>query len=214
MEYIETDCLYGINDMVRAGCADCAGCHSCCVGMGDSILLDPYDVCLLTNHLSKTMDELLQKEVELYLRDGLVLPNIAMQQTTDACGFLDKNGRCSIHAFRPGICRLFPLGRQYEDGEVKYFLVPGECTKENKTKVKVKKWLGVENIKAYQQFLVDWHDFKKQLMEAVETEADEVMQKNLNMFLLNHFYRKTYKIDNFYEEFAQRLQMAKDALGL
>lgn len=214
MEYIETDCVYGVNDMVRAGCADCAGCHSCCVGMGDSILLDPYDICYLTNNLAKSMDELLQKEVELYFREGLILPNIAMQEVTDACSFLDANGRCSIHSFRPGICRLFPLGRQYEEGEVKYFLVPGECTKENKSKVKVKKWLGIENIKAYQKFLVDWHDFKKQLLQAIKQEEDEVMQKNLNMFILNHFYRKSYAIDTFYEDFTQRLQQAKDALRL
>ena len=32
--------------------------------------------------------------------------------------FLDENGRCSIYAFRPGFCRLFPLGRYYVDEAV------------------------------------------------------------------------------------------------
>ena len=32
-----------------------------------------------------------------------------MAEDSESCTFLDENGRCSIHPFRPGICRLFPL---------------------------------------------------------------------------------------------------------
>ena len=56
--------LYGINDMVKADCGDCKGCFSCCQGMGASILLDPYDVYLLKKNLHKTLEELLEREVE------------------------------------------------------------------------------------------------------------------------------------------------------
>lgn len=40
---------YGANDMVKADCGDCKGCFDCCKGMGESIVLDPYDVYRLTN---------------------------------------------------------------------------------------------------------------------------------------------------------------------
>ena len=36
--------LYTANDMVKADCMGCQGCASCCQGMGDSIVLDPYDM--------------------------------------------------------------------------------------------------------------------------------------------------------------------------
>ena len=36
--------LYTANDMVKADCMGCQGCASCCQGMGDSIVLDPYDI--------------------------------------------------------------------------------------------------------------------------------------------------------------------------
>lgn len=36
--------LYTANDMVKADCMGCQGCSSCCQGMGDSIVLDPYDM--------------------------------------------------------------------------------------------------------------------------------------------------------------------------
>lgn len=32
------------NDMARLGCGECSGCSACCEGMGQSILLDPYDI--------------------------------------------------------------------------------------------------------------------------------------------------------------------------
>ena len=36
--------LYTSNDLVRADCGGCRGCSDCCQGMGDSIILDPYDM--------------------------------------------------------------------------------------------------------------------------------------------------------------------------
>lgn len=36
--------LYTANDLVKAGCNDCAGCSACCRGMGNSIVLDPLDM--------------------------------------------------------------------------------------------------------------------------------------------------------------------------
>ena len=43
--------LYDANDMVKVGCSDCAGCSACCHGMGETIVLDPYDIWQLTSHL-------------------------------------------------------------------------------------------------------------------------------------------------------------------
>ena len=44
MKEISDGNLYTANDMVKADCQDCKGCSACCRGMGDSIVLDPYDV--------------------------------------------------------------------------------------------------------------------------------------------------------------------------
>ena len=48
MEEVSDGRLYGINDMVKADCHDCAGCSACCQGMGSSILLDPLDIFRLS----------------------------------------------------------------------------------------------------------------------------------------------------------------------
>ena len=124
---------YGANDLVKVGCDDCRGCSACCHGMGDSIVLDPMDVYRLEKKLGKTMEEiLLAGNVALRVVDGVILPHLKMTEQSDRCSFLNEEGRCSIHDARPGFCRMFPLGRLYEDGTFSYFLQVNECPKENK----------------------------------------------------------------------------------
>ena len=52
LEEISDGKRYGLNDMVRAACNDCAGCSSCCEDMGESIILDPLDIYELTKNLN------------------------------------------------------------------------------------------------------------------------------------------------------------------
>ena len=57
LEEISDGKLYDANDMVKADCQDCKGCCDCCKGMGDSVLLDPYDVCRLSRGLQRTPED-------------------------------------------------------------------------------------------------------------------------------------------------------------
>lgn len=63
--------LYTANDMVKADCMGCQGCASCCQGMGDSIVLDPYDMYRLCMGLKTTPAALLASSLELGVVDGL-----------------------------------------------------------------------------------------------------------------------------------------------
>lgn len=207
--------LYDSNDMVRVGCNDCKGCFDCCMGMGESIVLDPYDIFLLTINLNCSFEALLQQHVELNVFSGLILPHIKMQEAGDRCGFLNKDGRCAIHAFRPGLCRLFPLGRNYTEDKLQYFLLQDACTNTNRTKVKVKKWLEVEEYKKYESFLIAWHKLRKMLQEMMtadkseEAEADQ-HRKKINMDMLKLFYQMPYERNDFYEQFRMRLEKLED----
>ena len=139
--------LYTNKDMVKAGCGECQGCSDCCRGMGSSIFLDPMDIYRLTTGLECSFEDLLSTCVELHVVDGFIQPNMKMVGKEEQCPFLNEKGRCNIHAIRPGICRLFPLGRCYDgEGGFQYFLQIYECKKEPKSKVKIKNWLGVEEI--------------------------------------------------------------------
>lgn len=208
--------LYSSGDMVKADCRDCEGCSDCCRGMGNTILLDPMDVWRFRRDLHKDFGALLEKEAELGMADGMILPNLKMDARTDACPFLDHNGRCSVHDSRPGLCRLFPLGRYYEGNGFRYFLQIHECSKKNRGKIKIKKWLGIPDLKAYEAYILSWHDFMEMCREGAET-LDEEKRKTLALYVLRRFYELPYYAeseDAFYGEFAQRLEEAKEKLGL
>ena len=181
--------------------------------MGSSIILDPLDVCRLSVNLGKSFDELLEKELELGMVDGAILPNLRMTGPEEACVFLDGRGRCSIHSFRPGICRLFPLGRYYQEREFRYFLQVHECPKPDRTKVKVKKWIDTPNLKQYEAYITDWHYFLEDAARLVTESQDTDSPKNLNLYILQSFYRKPYQEEDFYVQFEERMREAKKLLG-
>lgn len=200
--------LYGSNDMAKTDCNGCKGCSSCCRGMGSSILLDPFDAHRLCAGLRKSFEELLNTCLELNVVDGIILPNLRMTAEEDACTFL-RGERCSIHSIRPGICRIFPLGRFYENHSFKYFLQIHECPAPGKSKVKIRKWIDTPDLKHYEQFITDWHYYLKPLQEyAMDFEHGEKIQK-LSMYLLKQFYLKPYDAEgDFYQEFYERLAEA------
>jgi len=202
--------LYELNDMVKAGCNDCIGCSDCCGGMGNSIILDPLDCHRLVLNLKITFEELLVNRIELNVVEGIILPNLKMTMSSEKCSFLDEKGRCSIHEFRPGICRIFPLGRYYENQSFKYFLQVRECSRENKTKVKVKKWIDTPELKNYEQFITEWHYFLEAVEECIKKSQDEKTVKEINLYILKSFYLTSYDSQvDFYEEFSRRLQVAR-----
>lgn len=204
--------LYTAGDMVKADCHDCKGCSSCCRGMGDSILLDPMDIWRLGKGLGFTFDEMLDQYVELHMVDGMILPNLKMKEGSDACSFLNGEGRCTIHPFRPGICRLFPLGRVFEDGRFKYFLQIYECEKKDRTKVKVKKWIGVENFNTYEKYSNDWHGFVVKCTDALST-LEENQRRTLTLYVLRAFFQTPYQSEDFYGEFYERFHGVKEMFG-
>ena len=210
LEEISDGRLYGLNDMAKLGCNDCAGCSSCCRGMGNTIVLDPYDVWRLTGGLGVSLQQLLAGHLELNVVDGIILPNLRMTGKDEACSFLDENGRCTIHAYRPGICRLFPLGRIYEDGGFKYFLQVYECAKETRTKVKVKKWIDMPEPKRYDEFVCTWHYFLKDLEQVIGKDTSGQAAKTV----IKQFYLLPYnKEEEFYPQFDERMTGAKRALA-
>lgn len=193
--------LYDVNDMAKLGCADCRGCSQCCHGMGSSIVVDPYDLYRLSKKLNKGFEELLAEHLELNVVDGLVLPNLKLIGADEACTFLNSEGRCSIHDARPGICRLFPLGRYYENHDFKYFLQVDECHKKNRTKVKISKWIDEPQYDKYREFVIDWHYF----LNEMEKRAASGEAKQYVMLILNTFYVKPYDLDgDFYEQYNER----------
>ena len=204
--------LYTCHDMAKADCGGCHGCSACCQGMGNSVTLDPYDMYQLECGLGASPQALMaQGMIEMSLADGLVLPNLSMAGEKEQCVFLNEEGRCRIHSFRPGLCRLFPLGRVYDEEGFKYYVQLYECPKPVKTKVKIDKWLGIPDIKKYEEFVLAWHWLKKWCQELIEQVPDmmrEDARKKIATGLLSIFYMTPYDVKvSFYDQFMARRDM-------
>lgn len=208
LEEISDGRLYELNDMVRADCADCVGCSKCCRSdMGTSITLDPYDVWLLCLGTGRTFSSMVDQEIRLSVLDGLILPHMNMEH---GCLFLNDEGRCRIHPFRPSICRLFPLGRYYEKGDFRYFLQVNECTKQNRSKVKVRKWIDIEPVEQHTEFVRKWHNFLGLARRKVKEAKDPHQIRNFMLFLLELFYVTEYEDIPGDEEVTKNEEAAKN----
>lgn len=206
--------LYHSNDLVRTDCGGCHGCSDCCRGMGDTILLDPYDMDQLIKGTGNSPEEILQKYAELSVVDGIILPHLRMTEDKECCPFLSDAGRCTIHSFRPGFCRLFPLGRIYENGSFSYFLQTNECKKSHRSKIRIKKWLGIPDLPRYEAFICSWHFLLKDLQNHITLTEDDSYQKQLSLYLLQSFFLTLYPENDFYETFIQRYEVCRKIFHL
>ncbi len=199
--------LYTANDMVKAGCGECEGCSACCESMADTIVLDPLDVFRMCSWLGCTFQRLLMDRVELGVVDGIILPHMKVSGEPARCSFLNGEGRGEIHMARPGFCRLFPLGRYYEDGGFRYFLQTKECKKTNRTKVRVRKWIDTPDFEQYETFVCDWHYYLKGFQDRVLGGGEAPgFAKQVSLSILEKFYQRGFdEAKDFYEQFYERL---------
>lgn len=214
---------YNCLQTAKIGCDDCRGCSHCCENMGDSIVLDPYDMWMLTSNLrlagnTPVTYEILTSEdgpLELSNHDGLILPNIKMvvderpghsHSDTGICPFLNGSGRCSIHSIRTGLCRLYPLGRNFYPDKIKYFILNEElgCPSKKKSYVKISDWLEIPDIEKYEAFQLKWHNLKKETLVKMQNPNTSIEdQKTLMLHFLKTFYQTPYSSD-FYNDFENR----------
>lgn len=216
--------FYGPEDLVPVGCSDCRGCSACCRNTGDSIILDPYDMFLLSKGTGKTFTEMVEREIEIRQVDGLILPNLmqhhenegAVQEEAlsgDHCPFLSAAGRCAIHPYRPGMCRLYPMGRYYTESGFHYILQKDECADRRKTPVLLRDWLGYDDLPRYEAYIQDWHDFKKQAESAMYRLTDK-SRRSVGLYILKIFFVHPYLTDrDFYPQYGVRMDVCRQELA-
>lgn len=113
-----------------------------------------------------------------------------------------------------GLLPFVPAGRYYEDGSFKYILQIHECKKTSRSKIKVRKcrYSGFSKLR---KFVCDWHYFLLDVQAVLYESEDSDLIRNLNMYVVNQFYRKPYdEKRDFYEQFYERLAAGKELLSL
>ena len=206
LDEISDGTLYTLNNMLRIGCDGCSGASSCCHFAEDTITLDPYDIYQLQQGTGLTFEALYAKQlIALSPVDGLLLPHLNFSTGTGSCPFLLDTGRCSIHAYRPGLCRLFPLARLVADDKVQYLLQIHECPCDTTPKTKIKKWLELPNAEQYEAYLILWNKVltstRKQLAAATgQAELTSIT----TTFLRDNYFAPYQTATDFYSQWKLR----------
>ena len=53
--------------------------------------------------------------------------------------------------------------------------------------MKVKKWIDTPDLKRYEKFVYDWHEFLLKVQEIFYKAEDKELEKNLNLYVLEDF---------------------------
>ena len=142
----------------------------CCRNL--NLMLYPYDVLRLKNHLGITSDAFLDQYVDVVLRPDNHFPEVLLKMTESeekTCPFLLDEG-CSVYPDRPDACRTFPMeqGVLYnnKDGnptEFMYFFRPPDfCLGQNEeTKWTPQTWIADQDAKPYQTMTAQWAGLKR-----------------------------------------------------
>ena len=206
LEEISDGKLYTKNDLIKLGCDGCSGNSSCCRFAEDTITLDPYDIYQLSTGDGLSFELLYSRElIALAPAQGLLLPHLNFSKETGACPFLNEDGLCRIHGNRPGLCRLFPLARYFEEDKLYYILQIHECPNPVTPKVKIKNWLGIPHLEQYETFLTEWHVLVAETQKKIAAATDNQTISTVTTVFLQLFFLTPYgKDEDFYAQFRQR----------
>lgn len=206
LEEISDGKLYTLNDMVKLGCDGCNKTASCCRFAEDTITLDPFDFYQFFTGEGLSFEQLYGSgRIALSPVQGLLLPHLNFSKEEQACPFLKNDGLCKIHAHRPGLCRLFPLARYYEENRLYYILQIHECPNSVTPKTKVKNWIGLPNAEQYEDFLLSWHSLVLRVQEKIAAATDNQTISTVTTALLKLFFLTPYAQEDFYEQFKTRV---------
>lgn len=193
--------LYTLSDTVFVACDGCGNRAECCRFAGDTVTLDPYDFYCFAQGGLGSFTELYQSgTVGLLTNQGLILPHLVFKN--DCCPFLKEDGRCRIHAYRPGLCRLFPLARLFGEDSVSYIRQIHECPLKAEKAVTVAEWLGYNESKEYEAYSLSYSRLLGRCRLFFETLSDAQDRSSFAMAFLRYFFQTPY--DNFFPEFAKR----------
>ncbi len=108
----------GETDPVQLSCGP-VGCPATCCKNGPHIVLNPYEISLICAATGLSYEDFLDI-VETDRVNGFPL---IMLPRDPVCHFWTGTG-CRVYSARPLACRLFPLGRVFDDGR-SHIVLPG-----------------------------------------------------------------------------------------
>lgn len=177
----------GLDDSFKFHCTQCG---KCCINRTD-IMLSPMDIFRMAKELKMSHSDFFLRYCSMHIGSNSRMPIIMLRPVgKDDCCPLLKNSKCSVHAVKPAVCGMFPLGRyvafpkddfgtrSLESSEVKYLLQPLECGDESETHT-VREWLSGFDIALEDKAYLLWN----QALSQISVKLQE-LEKKWNMMTM------------------------------
>lgn len=204
----------------------CDLCGNCCRNRKD-ILLNPFDLFRIAGQLGTNPKDIVEHYCTVYVGDSSRFPVVLLLPVgnDEACPFL-KNNRCSVHANKPTVCALFPLGRsiRYDkkpdsNGKHKkklfYFLQDVNCGLKDETHTALE-WMGEFHLADSEEWFIEWSEVLSRIVPIIKdlehTVSQEFMVPVFNA-LLHVIYVKYVQGIGFIQQFRQNANEAEQMLS-
>ncbi|NTU59270.1 MAG: YkgJ family cysteine cluster protein [Chlorobiaceae bacterium] len=141
-------------------------CLKCCESK--KIQVNPYEIARLARNLGISTTEFIAGYTD---GNGTFLKF----DEQNRCTFLGPEG-CLVHADRPLVCRLYPLGRHFNDRKEEWFseIEPDtECRGEYGDDTSIENYLAEQEVQAYTQAADSYLDLLWEMMNLLEETADD-----------------------------------------
>lgn len=193
----------------------CKKCGYCCDHT--FIQLYPFDVKNICGQLDITTKEFHQKYSLFKSIEGI--PRCFLRNRLK-CPF-KENSQCTIYNFRPVRCRLFPLGRVFQENETIFVLPEEKCVGfETGKKQTIAEWLEQQEVTKSDPLTERWNKF------LIKLKDDSILhEKTFPITFKKVFYdfddefikkqreklRKEYSSEDFMENLSEIFGFIKDS---
>jgi Fe-S-cluster containining protein len=215
----------GLDDTFRF---KCYGCGKCCKNRED-ILLSPKDLFNIASALGKTTKDVVESICDCYIGGSSRIPIVRLQPVGKnmVCPLL-KDNRCSVHALKPAVCALYPIGRFVKCDEqgkmadpsnmpdISYLLNPVQCGgHRNNT---VRSWLESFDLDPYDPYYIRWTGFFMDVsnyIRGLESAQHKIPREGFAAIwsILDHLLYQNYDIaQEFMQQFEANITKAKELI--
>ena len=156
----------------------CKQCGYCCDHT--YIQLYPFDIKNICSSLGISTKEFHEKYSMFKSMDGI--PRCFLRNRPK-CPFKENN-KCTIYDNRPVRCRLFPLGRVFQEDEIIYVLPEDKCQGfDTGKKQTIAEWIENENVTESDELTSKWNSFLIKLKD-----SETIKKEHFSIIFKKVFY--------------------------
>lgn len=175
-------------DMFRFSCKMCG---QCCRNRPEPVLVNGADIFRMAKALGLSTSEFMAKNTTYYLGENSHAPVAVLNERLDGSCRMLRKGKCMVHADKPAVCALHPLGRMQDirTGEMTYFLIPHVCRNgEGGREWTLREWIDAFHLEETEKMSAAWNSLFGGIFKVTCKMKPEKISKDMELAMLGALY--------------------------